>query len=583
MSAQQGASRTGRRDPALDQQPSGNAQPRTTIPQMRRARRKQSDAALREAQARERPGSSQQQDPNPNPSQDPVLWDPMTGERTNAGRGRPSQVNPAEYAHGLGIGGASALPSQQKSPTLSSALGDRVRKMAQITKPDGAAAGASSDDPAAGAFASNRPGWRGASGRSAIVEPVRDNRQVRPLRLPEKVAKRVASGPSPTGPKFHISFGTPRRGETPPVSPSGRQTAAGAGPRETIRPVVPSSSQMSPSATSPSDAARSYPSPPMSGSRMDQDAPSLAAQQLRGTVPGPGYQVSQKPTEETPIRRKPPPARQDPTPSPPAPPAHDPNAHYLAPDDPWVQPPSRFSVTTYATSTGNTPRESLDDVDSNSPPVPETPEQFRELSQPKQESVMDRKRPVGPRDEDSASDPTGSNGPIKISLKTPYMPSSYGQKHSSAALDRKAAANGPIDTISTTILAAATTERPLSIASSVNKSLPVAPPEATASEARDRVALLNAQLQGLGNRRINLLRSIKQMTELMPTDNLMASEEVIRKRELEKRKVESFRTELAEVQREEYEIGLKLHRAYKRLDRDADYEPTTLWVRRVAG
>ena len=579
MSAQQGASRTGRRDPALDQQPSGNAQPRTTtIAQMRRARRKQSDAALREAQARERPGSSQQQEPNPNPSQDPVLWDPMTGERAIAG-GRPSQVNPAEYAHGLGISDASTLPSQQKSPTLSSALGDRVRKMAQIAKPDGAAAGASSDDPAAGAFASNRPGWRGASGRSAIVEPVRDNRQVRPLRLPEKVAKRVASGASPTGPKFHISFGTPRRGETPPVSPAGRDTATGAGPRETIRPVVPSSSQMSPSASSPSDAARSYPSPPMSGSRMDQDAPSLAARQLRGSAPGPGYQVSQKSTEETPIRRKPPPSsRQDTTPPPPAPPAHDPNPSYLTPDDRWVQPASRFSVTTYATSTGTTPREPLDDVDSNGPPVPETPEQFREPSQPKQESVMDRKRPVGPRDEDSA----GSN-PIKISLNTPYMPSSYGQRHSSAALDRKAASTGPVDTISTTILAAATADRRLSTASSVNKSLPVAPPEATASEARDRVALLNAQLQSLGNRRINLLRSIKQMTELMPTDNLMASEEVIRKREMEKRKVESFRTELSEVQREEYEIGLKLHRAYKRLDRDADYEPTTLWVRRVAG
>ena len=320
----------------------------------------------------------------------------------------------------------------------------------------------------------------------------------------------------------------------------------------------------------------------MSGSRMDQDAPSLAAQQLRGSAPGPGYQVSQKPAEETPIRRKPPPAPQDTTPPPPAPPAHDPNASYLSPDDPWVQPPSRFSVTTYATSTGTTPRESLDDVDSNSPPVPETPAQFREQSQPKQESVMDRKRPVGPRDEDQASGSAGSN-PIKISLKTPYMPSSYGQKHSPAALDRKAVATGPVDTISTTILAAATAERPLSTASSVNKSLPVAPPEATASEARDRVALLNAQLQSLGNRRINLLRSIKQMTELMPTDNLMASEEVIRKREMEKRKVESFRTELAEVQREEYEIGLKLHRAYKRLDRDADYEPTTLWVRRVAG
>ncbi len=95
--------------------------------------------------------------------------------------------------------------------------------------------------------------------------------------------------------------------------------------------------------------------------------------------------------------------------------------------------------------------------------------------------------------------------------------------------------------------------------------------------------MLNAQLQALGNRRININRSIKQMTELMPTDNLMDSAEVVRKREIEKRKVEALKAELSEVQREEYELGLKLHRAYKRLDRDADWEPTTLWVRRVTG
>lgn len=71
------------------------------------------------------------------------------------------------------------------------------------------------------------------------------------------------------------------------------------------------------------------------------------------------------------------------------------------------------------------------------------------------------------------------------------------------------------------------------------------------------------------------------MTELMPTDNLMASSQVLRKREAEKQKVEALKEELAEVQREEYDLGLKLHRAYKRLDKDAEFEPTTLWVRRV--
>jgi hypothetical protein len=114
---------------------------------------------------------------------------------------------------------------------------------------------------------------------------------------------------------------------------------------------------------------------------------------------------------------------------------------------------------------------------------------------------------------------------------------------------------------------------------STSKALPPAPPELLT--VNDRVAYLNAKLEGLANRRININKSIKQMTELMPTDNLLASEAVIRKREAEKMKVEMLKQELADVQREEYELGLKLHRAYKRLDRDAEFEPTTLWVRRV--
>lgn len=114
---------------------------------------------------------------------------------------------------------------------------------------------------------------------------------------------------------------------------------------------------------------------------------------------------------------------------------------------------------------------------------------------------------------------------------------------------------------------------------STSKPLPPAPPEVSAS---DRVAHLTAQLNGLANRRININRCVKQMTELMPTDNVMAGEQVRQRREEEKKKVEALRAELAEVQREEYELGLMLHRAYKRQDREAQYEPTTLWVRRVA-
>lgn len=132
------------------------------------------------------------------------------------------------------------------------------------------------------------------------------------------------------------------------------------------------------------------------------------------------------------------------------------------------------------------------------------------------------------------------------------------------------------------------TSRPASILS-VDKALPLAPPQeitssmsVTGTGVGSRIDQLNAQLSGLGNRRININRAIEQMTKLMPQDNLMATEAVARKREAEKRKIEELERELADIQREEHELGMKLHRAYKKLDRQTEYEPTTLWVRRAA-
>ncbi len=103
------------------------------------------------------------------------------------------------------------------------------------------------------------------------------------------------------------------------------------------------------------------------------------------------------------------------------------------------------------------------------------------------------------------------------------------------------------------------------------------------AQSHDLVTSLQAQLDDLAHRKNNIVKSIKQMTELMPTDSLVVTDEVRRKREVEKMKIERLRTEEADVRREEHDIGLRLHRAWKRRDKDAVYEPTGLWVRRVTG
>ncbi|KAK1825682.1 hypothetical protein QBC39DRAFT_270564 [Podospora conica] len=530
----------------------------TNIPMMRRARRKQSDAAMRDSHTRERPSSRQAQNIETQDGPDGPRWDPLTGERTNSAHGRPSQVNPAEYVQGLGITPQAASPPRNSQPTT---FGERVRRIAKK-----AGVMESDTDPAAAAFSSSRPGWRGASGRTALVDPVKDEKNVAPLKVPDRNAKRVVSPTAALAPKSGLSNFL-RRGQTPPVSPRGEPTVA---PRDTVRQVVPSS-QIAP--TEERDHRRddqkntnAAPSPPPEGRTPDRAPTEItrdALASISANSPSHPLGVNQY-DKSTPIRRKPAATsiraqesvtslqlRQSDTP--PAPPAHNPYASTVPPTDAWVQPPSRFSITTYATSADGTPRESLDDFAHNHPPMPSMPSSFPET-------------PQAPQD------------PVVISLKSDYKSAPHSRNpESQAARDRKAAANPAVARARTTV------ERPTSSAGSIHKMLPPVPPETTADEAHDRIGLLNAQLKALANRRFNIDRSIKQMTELMPTDHVLDSTEVIRKREAEKRKVEALQSELANIGKEEYELGLKLHRAYKRMDRDVDYEPTSLWVRRVTG
>lgn len=104
-----------------------------------------------------------------------------------------------------------------------------------------------------------------------------------------------------------------------------------------------------------------------------------------------------------------------------------------------------------------------------------------------------------------------------------------------------------------------------------NKELPLVP---ASFGPRDRISFLTFNLQELANRRVNLGRAIDQSTSLLPKDSLWSSAEERRKREEGKKKIEAIREELSEVQKEEYELGLKLHRAYRRQDREKGFPKT---------
>ncbi|KAJ9138422.1 hypothetical protein NKR23_g8591 [Pleurostoma richardsiae] len=570
--------------PAGQRQASGDSA-RTNIPMMRRERRKMSDAALREKNSRDRLRLQAQAQAQEGEGAE-VRWDAMTGELTTSEKGRPSQVKPAEYARGLGISGTPTSPPAQKSPTTS--FGDRVRRMTKTSKEPVAR----DTDPAAGAFTSSRPGWRGASGRTTLVDPVYDKPDVAPLRIPRKSSRRAASPPSRPRPSDGVG-GLDARLANTPVSPPAAETGRAGGTStnantnmnsSTIRKVVPSSS---------SQQDQAQPSP-----RSVNLLPSQVAPAGLNNISG-----------NAPIRRKPPPAHAghkkqgsaSSTYSQPDLAAHpalradgsnnysnDQSRLHGAGESPWVQPPSRFSVTTYAPSEKSTatPRESNDGF-VDRPPMPTPPQQYRDSPgaggnrpSPNPDSVMDRQRPKLR----SGGDDWADREPIKISLGQPWMSTPFSTSASTSRRDTSGDSlppSPPPHATDPSSRLAHPSRRESTL--SVNKTLPAAPPEISASTARDRVALLNAQLQSLANRRTNLTRSIRQMTELMPTDNLLDSAEVVARRDAERRKVEELRVELAECRREEYELGLRLHRAYKRMDRDAEFEPTTLWVRRVTG
>lgn len=187
------------------------------------------------------------------------------------------------------------------------------------------------------------------------------------------------------------------------------------------------------------------------------------------------------------------------------------------------QPPSRFSSTTYATTTCDSP-----------PTTPEVGSHSRAMStiSTTPDSILNRKRPVPPAGISNS----------KVAARKP-TPSELGAPNKAQEGKRK--------------------------------SLPKSPPEV---EATSRIASLQAKLDNLRQRRNNLQTVIHELTNVVQPSSIaydLASRQEIR------RTVDGLSRELAEVVKDEHETGLKLHRALKRNDEFAAYEPTSIWVRRV--
>lgn len=407
----------------------------------------------------------------------------------------------------------------------------------------------------------SRPAWNGGSGREASVQPLRDDLDAAPLKVHTQGKTLVGRGQATDKrvPELLYNTSAAATAAARKFMPSKQGQTANGGSFTHVQPAGASYSAASsiPLATG---APTRNDAPPHETPR---DAPASSG------VPRPDYS-----NQEKLIKRKPPPATlHAPTPTHATQPSisssvysthaearshsESPQLGLIASDEseltgPWAQPPAppapAFSSesTTPSTSSPASPR-----------PIPETEQAPLGGSGNSLPSVMERRRPLrggGTPPEATPEDP------IVISLKT----ATYASPKLDVEMDAKMNKGRSPSIMSTA------------------KDLPLAPPEMIESD--DRVAVLNAKLMGLAHRRNNINKSIQQMTELMPKDMLLTSAEVHHKREEEKRKVEILREELADVQQQEFDLGLKLHRANKRRERESEYEESgSLWIRRITG
>ncbi|RMD39534.1 hypothetical protein DV735_g5599, partial [Chaetothyriales sp. CBS 134920] len=118
--------------------------------------------------------------------------------------------------------------------------------------------------------------------------------------------------------------------------------------------------------------------------------------------------------------------------------------------------------------------------------------------------------------------------------------------------------------------------RSVSNASNASKSLPPTPVEL---EAGDKISSLEARLDDLARRRGNNTKINRELRASLARNAITYD---MRKRREVEQLIATLSLELDDIGREQHDVALSLHRARKKRDRDSCYEnPTGLWIRRV--
>lgn len=182
-------------------------------------------------------------------------------------------------------------------------------------------------------------------------------------------------------------------------------------------------------------------------------------------------------------------------------------------------------------------------------------------------SILDRTRPVARA---MPSSPASSYPPSPIS---PNMVASTTRKPVGPRLPVNVSGRSRHPSGSASIYTIAST----------GKALPAPPPQQPTNSA-DVVASLQEQLEMLAQRRRNLQRVVGELRKQKGAiaNPLLTDMRKVRETEARAKELDD---EIAGLKAEEYEIGLRLHRAWKRREKEegAEAGTTALWIRRVTG
>ncbi|KIW23454.1 uncharacterized protein PV07_11648 [Cladophialophora immunda] len=477
-------------------------------------------------------------------------WDEYSGEPSQAGK--PSSVRPGVATSSAGDQPYPQLKERTRQILAGLKEREAVKKSTWVKSPPPNPADDPLDNPV------QRPPWRGASGRHAIVEPVKNTPEARtrPLKLVER----------------HKIPDQETRSETPEETDSLEKTAMSpidslsvaasqlptlkpVDSEESLKPVAPLKTRKIPQALSPQalspkqleytrllDSPFQSPGPRPSIVEPAQSPAPSTVQEYGADSPTlgsntPSFVGLERSSSED---------------------SFDPATHQ---NSLQREPDTSSSWNTYGTNatddSGHVPSSPIAREELTSSPVPMAQIPLAAVPEP----IVLRKR--------VAANNSGHRSYDNYSSISPF--STISSRKSSNIL-RKAVGNDSNANDRNG------KPRAVSLMSSLSatKSLPPTPVEL---QAADKIASLTARLEDLSRRKRNLNKIILELQDSLKKNAIVYDS---RKRKEVDKMITNLNLEIQEVKNEEHDVQLRLHRAQKRRDKDDYYEqPTGLWIKRV--